>query len=103
MNLQEVIDDISQRMRRKLSHARMDQQFKLLIDVTVKIGDDKPIILHESLANKRKYVSREDDIKEIVKRRFNTMIGNISGRLISGEYIPHSKVRITKVDFEFTD
>lgn len=103
MNLQEVIDDISQRMRRKLSHARMDQKFKLLIDVTVKIGDDKPIILHESLANKNKYVSREDDIKEIVKRRFNTMIGNISGRLISGEYIPKSKVRITNVDFEFTD
>ena len=91
MNLQEVVDDISQRMRRKLSHARMDQKFKLLIDVTVKIGDETPIILHESLANKNKYVSREDDIKEIVKRRFDTMIGNISGRFVSGEYIPKSK------------
>lgn len=103
MNAQGVIDDISQRIRRKLSRARMDQQFKLLIDVTVKIEGEKPIILHETLANKNKYVSREDDIKEIVKRRFNTMIGNISGRFVSGEYIPHSKVRITKVDFEFTD
>ena len=103
MNLQDVVDVISQDMRRKLSHARMDQKFKLLLDVTVKIGDETPIILHESLANKHKYVSREDDIKEIVKRRFDTMIGNISGRFVSGEYIPKSKVYITNVDFEFTD
>lgn len=103
MNLQDVVDDISQRVRRKLSHARMDQQFKLLIDVTVEIDGDKPIILHESLSNKHKYVSREDNIKEIIKRRFNTMIGNISGRFVSGEYIPKSKVYIAGVKFRFAN
>lgn len=103
MNVQGVIDDISQRIRSKLSHSRMDQQYKLLIDVTVEIDGEKPIILHESLANKRKYVSREDDIHEIVKRRMNTMIGNISGRFISGEYLPTSKVYITGVAFELTN
>ena len=100
MNAQGVIDDISQRIRRKLSRARMDQQFKLLIDVTVKIEGEKPIILHESLANKRKVVSREDDIYEIVKRRINTMIGSVSGKYLSGENITTSKITITNVDYE---
>ena len=100
MNAQGVIDDISQRIRSKLSRARMNQQFKLLIDVTVKIEGEKPIILHETLANKRKFVSREDDIYEIVKRRINTMIGSVSGKYVSGEYIPTSKITIMNVDYE---
>ena len=96
MNTQDLIYDISQRIIRALSNSRMDEEYKLTLDVTVKItGDKYPIELHETLENKRRYVSREDDIEEIVKTRIKRMIRNIAGRWISGEYIPDSDISIT--------
>ena len=84
MNTQDLINDISQRIIRALSNSRMDEEYKLTLDVTVKItGDKYPIELHETLENKRKNVSRQDDIEEIVKKRINRMIHNIDGRVVS--------------------
>lgn len=96
MNAQDSIDDISQRIIRALSNSRMDEEYKLTLDVTVKItGDKYPIELHETLENKRKNVSRQDDIEEIVKKRIWRLIRSIAGRWVSGEYIPDSDVTIT--------
>lgn len=96
MNTQDLINDISQRIIRALSNSRMDEEYKLTLDVTVKIkGDKYPIELHETLENKRKNVSRQDDIEEIVKKRINRMIHNIAGRWSSGEYISVSDISVT--------
>ena len=98
MNAQDLINDISQRVIRALSQSRMDEEHKLTLDLTVKIkGDKHPIELHETLENKRKNVSRQDDIEEIVKKRVWRMIRSIAGKWVSGEYIPDSDVSVTNV------
>lgn len=100
MNAQRIISKVSRHIREDLSAARFDQSFLLTIDVTVKIeGETNPIILHETLVNSRKRVKREDDIEEIVGRRIRSMISKISGRYVSGEYIPNSKVKVKSVDY----
>ena len=98
MNTQDLIEDISQHIIRALSNERMDKEYKLTLDVTVKIkGEKHPIELHEKFENKRKKVSRQDDIEEIVKKRINRMIHNIAGRWSSGEYISVSDISVTNV------
>ena len=67
MNFQHVCKALSQRLRKSLSHATFDKKFKLTLNVTVKItGEDQPVTLHETLASKKQFIGREDNVKEIV-------------------------------------
>ena len=95
--MDEIISQVSDGVRRRLSNEPFDKTFQLNMDVECRVDGEDPITLRESLVNNHKLISREDDISEIVKRRINTMISNIAGRYVSGDYVPKSKVKITKV------
>lgn len=76
----------------------------MTLNVTVKItGEDQPVTLHETLASKKQYIGREDNINEIVKLRMERIMRNISTRLISGEFLQDDQVFITSVEYNLTD
>ena len=67
-------------------------------------GDKVPVTLHETFASKKQYISREDNIKEIVKLRMERIMRNISARLISGQFfLQDDQVFITSVEYNLTD
>ena len=99
MNLQNIVDDTSERICKGFLYAKYNEKYNLKIVITVEFRQNSKYVCKKKFGYICKNVSRRNDLKKIVNKCFDRLIYNITYRFVNDAFLSNSSVFITNVHF----